>query len=149
MPITAVRSTLSGIAALEAYLNDEVVTVRGSRKWNPSEMEVALLVAAPVPHQWVTWFTMYERVREACGETKNVLECINKLSDDGLYERFREIDDATYIRCTVGQFTFNIQWTVFRKQLNDHTKLAKIVRDLKDNAVAIVDSNPPLSVILA
>lgn len=136
--IERVRASLSGRAALEAYINEspcnDVVTPK----------EATLLAIAPDPHEWVDYREFRSDLKaEGFADIEDVFGTLRRLEDRKLLEVFREITDSTIMRICAGSWTFYQQWTALRKQITgdnnpQHPALKPIHAAIREHGYASV-----------
>lgn len=145
--IKAVRATHTALTQLDLYMNGDV-------SLKLSEDDVTVLCMVPTPGAWVPMNMLRERMRADDMHVKDLVISITSLRDRHLLDVFQEITDATYLFCHIGQWRFQQQWTVFRKQVKfpdekEHAQLlGQVAQDLYDRAEAFVPGDPPMKVTL-
>lgn len=144
--IERVRASLSGRAALEAYINEvpcnDVVTPK----------EATLLAIAPDPHEWVDYREFRADLKsEGFTDIEDVFGTLRRLEDRKLLEVFREITDATIMRIVVGSWTFYQQWTALRKQITgdnnaQHPALKPIHEAIRQHGFVVVQGKGAITI---
>jgi len=108
--IRAIRATLSGIAELDAYLDEANVKI--------TDDEVSVLTMSIAPGRpWIPMQHLRNDMKQNGVVVKDLTVTIRRLMEAKRIEVFNEITDSTYLFCHIGRYRFQQQWTVFRKQI--------------------------------
>jgi hypothetical protein len=148
--IQAVRASLSGVSALNSFINDEKPATRDDAL---TLEEAGLLACAPVAHEWVQLNDLRTRMKEDGVTVKDLTISLRSLNERKLLDIFRDITDSTLMRVRIGAYTFHMQWTVLRKQVQpqkEGTEWQRVCGDeLRARGWAIICGTPDIRVELA
>lgn len=139
--IEAVRTSRTGLVALEAYIEDKPTS------WPLTQDEASLLAVAPTPSEWMQFAQFRTAVKTLELNVADTTITVRRLEERNLLDVFREITDSTNMRIDICGWRFYQQWTAFRKQVTGDNNprdaaLKCIVDSIREQGFAIVDHSP-------